>query len=494
LRENIEKVVAILGELTKRFTVMVLVFFMSLLLINSAFAADDSWIRKEDMPEAKHFFGSAELNGKIYAIGGADSLSNKSKSVYAYDVSTNTWETKPDLSEVWSGMSAVTANGKIYIVGGFGASGYKSKIYEYNETTSQTTSKTDLWTSLTDMGTVFLNGKIYVIGGAGPGGAPQSTVKAYDLNTNTWETKANLLEARSYLKAVAVNGKIYAIGGSKGSATTDDSTAIDEYDPVTDTWTNKANLPRKTSRHGAAVLNNKIYIVGGGSPQYNNVEEYDPSTNTLTSKAPISAPKYTLGVVQAAGKLFAMGGQPNAVSKYLEEYVPGAEVKINLTATGGNAKVDLSWSAVTDATGYNVKRSTTPGGPYTTIATGVTGTTYTDTTVTNGTTYYYVVTAVNAGVESANSNEASATPNAPTTAGRAILTITLMNGIEKEYDLSMAEVNAFTAWYDAKADGTGPARYTLDDQHAKGPFKARKDNIIFNKIITFDIDEYTPEN
>ena len=83
----------------------------------------------------------------------------------------------------------------------------------------------------------------------------------------------------------------------------------------------------------------------------------------------------------------------------------------NLVATAGNAQVGLSWSASSGATSYNVKRSTTSGGPYTTIASPTT-TSYTDTGVTNGTTYYYVVSAVNTAGESANSSQVSATPQA----------------------------------------------------------------------------------
>ncbi|XID92817.1 glycoside hydrolase family 48 protein [Paenibacillaceae bacterium WGS1546] len=86
-----------------------------------------------------------------------------------------------------------------------------------------------------------------------------------------------------------------------------------------------------------------------------------------------------------------------------------------LTATAGNAQVSLSWTASAGATSYNVKRATTSGGPYATVATGVTGTSYTDTGLTNGTTYYYVASAVNAAGESANSAQASATPQAPQT-------------------------------------------------------------------------------
>ena len=81
----------------------------------------------------------------------------------------------------------------------------------------------------------------------------------------------------------------------------------------------------------------------------------------------------------------------------------------NLVATPGNTQVSLTWNASTGATSYNVKRSTTNGGPYTTIASPATNG-YTDTGLTNGTTYYYVVTAVNSAGESGNSNQASATP------------------------------------------------------------------------------------
>jgi hypothetical protein len=82
---------------------------------------------------------------------------------------------------------------------------------------------------------------------------------------------------------------------------------------------------------------------------------------------------------------------------------------LNLTATVTNGIVNLSWSSAATATSYNVKRSTVGGGPYTTIAPGVAITNYSDPQVTNSTTYYYVVSALNAAGESANSTEVSAT-------------------------------------------------------------------------------------
>jgi len=89
-----------------------------------------------------------------------------------------------------------------------------------------------------------------------------------------------------------------------------------------------------------------------------------------------------------------------------------AAAPANLKATAGDAKVSLTWDKVNYATSYNVKRSTISGGEYQLIASGIT-TSFTDRDVTNGDTYYYVVSAANAGGEGANSAEASATPLGP---------------------------------------------------------------------------------
>jgi hypothetical protein len=114
--------------------------------------------------------------------------------------------------------------------------------------------------------------------------------------------------------------------------------------------------------------------------------------------------------------LLGQAGCPYAVIGKQAEYcqaVPGAPS--NLAATGGSGEIGLSWTAASGATGYKVHRATATGGPYATVASGVLGTSHTDAGLTNGTTYYYVVTGTNAQGEGAASNEASATPVAAVT-------------------------------------------------------------------------------
>ncbi len=88
---------------------------------------------------------------------------------------------------------------------------------------------------------------------------------------------------------------------------------------------------------------------------------------------------------------------------------PGAPS--NLTASTGDTQVALSWKASSNASSYNVMRSSN-GSAMASIA-SVTSLNYTDTAVTNGTAYTYGITAVNAVGTSPMSNQVTAIPNPP---------------------------------------------------------------------------------
>ncbi|MBY9078323.1 bacterial surface protein [Paenibacillus sp. CGMCC 1.18879] len=84
----------------------------------------------------------------------------------------------------------------------------------------------------------------------------------------------------------------------------------------------------------------------------------------------------------------------------------------------------------------------------------------------------------------------SPTPEQPT-GDRAILVVTMNTGLEKEFDLPMSEINAFLNWYDS---ASGSSRYGIDKHdNNKGPFSKRTDYVIFDKILTFEVSEYTAD-
>lgn len=93
--------------------------------------------------------------------------------------------------------------------------------------------------------------------------------------------------------------------------------------------------------------------------------------------------------------------------------IPTALASAPSTAT----QINLTWAAVTGATGYKLQRSTSPGGPYTEIGGTLTTSNYTDTGLIAGTRYYYIVRALfSGGVESSISTQDSSVPSAPLTA------------------------------------------------------------------------------
>ena len=97
-----------------------------------------------------------------------------------------------------------------------------------------------------------------------------------------------------------------------------------------------------------------------------------------------------------------------------------APAKVEFLANGlklgeaTRAPYTLTWSNAVGASSYNIKRGTGTGGPYTLIGTSIL-TNYVDSTVSNGVTYYYVVSALNSAVEGPNAIEANATPKADPT-------------------------------------------------------------------------------
>jgi hypothetical protein len=153
----------------------------------------------------------------------------------------------------------------------------------------------------------------------------------------------------------------------------------------------------------------KIYrgITSGGETflaQVGNVTSYTDLT-TL----PNTTYFYQISAVNGAG---LEGSRSNEANATTGDNAPAAPA--SLSASAGNQQISLNWddNSESDLAGYHVYRSTTAGGPYTRITTSlVTVSAYNDAGLTNGITYYYVVTAKDVGDnESANSNEANAIP------------------------------------------------------------------------------------
>jgi N-acetylneuraminic acid mutarotase len=472
----------------KRIVAILMTLIMVFGLSSVGVWADEAtWQEETPMLTPIQSMTTEAIGNKAYLFGGSIPSNTSTNTMAIYDSTTKTWSYGKSIPTARSSMCSAAIGNKIYVIGGA-----PTNIMDIYDT------ETDTWTTGTPMPTKrsgmtcsSVGTKIYVIGG-NDSGVIFDTVEIYDTETKTWTTGTPMPTKRSSLTSFTYYKKVYVVGGSDAGVYTN---TMEIYDTESNTWATGVPMPAVRAGMKAAIIGSKAYVMGG-SNRSNIVEIYDVETKTWTTGPSMITGRGAFSTFIVNDRIYALGGRDlvgminSMESLQVTPISTTPEAPSNLTATGGNSIVELSWGAASGADSYTVKRSLTAGGPYTVIAEDVTGTTYSDKDVVNGTTYYYVVNAVSAGGESANSNEASATPQAQTSSGRALLVITMTNGLEKEYDLQMSEVNSFVSWYDSKAAGNGQGYYTFNKTFNLGPFMNRMDYLTFDKIQNFEVKQY----
>lgn len=486
--------------------VFLLVVILICTLGTSASALNFSnWSTKANMLEENCTFGSVSFNGKIYTFGGSTIASPYgTNTVEEYDIATNTWTFKENMSIDRCFPNVAEVDGIIYVMGGRNSSyvGVVNSNEAYDPSTDTWTTKAALPEGIQAGGVAVVDKKIYLIGGYTSNGVTNS-VYVYDPATNKWTTETTMPTARGCVAIVALDNKIYVFGGqvTSASAVTTSFNIVQVYDTLSRKWSSLNPMSTSLTSARAFSYDGKIYIFGGGVAsnssytEQSSIIEYEPVNDTMNVVGELPSPNTAFGLSLVDNCVYVYGGSiPDTASNTSS---PSNSLTVctvasimnapSLTATAGDAQVTNSWTSITEAANYKLYRAITSGGPYTQIATGVAGTTYTDSTATNGTTYYYVVIAVDpSGNESVYSNEASATPK---TVGKALLNITMTNGVNKEYEMTADQVSNFVSWYDNK--GANSPSYTVSEIYNLGKLTSRTDNIAFSKIAFFEVMAYS---
>ena len=265
-------------------------------------------------------------------------------------------------------------------------------------------------------------------------------------------------------KAVAglANGTPYFFAVSAVNAAGESALSVERS--ATPTATPPPGAPTNTR---ASAGDNQVTVSWdsvAGATSYNIY--YDTTTGVTTASTKIAgatSPNVIAGLLNGTPYFFvvtAVNGNGESAVSFEATATPAATpppaAPSLASATAGNAQVTLAWSAVAGATSYNVYHGTAIG---VTKATGIksSGVTspYAVTGLTNGTPYFFIVTAQGAGGESAASNERSATPTAPAGAfSQADLT-----GTWKVIMLRTSSDNTENGWL--RATGTADASGSL---------------------------------
>jgi N-acetylneuraminic acid mutarotase len=294
-----------------------------------------SWRTLTPMPTPRSEVAVAELNRKIYVIGGFEEDGSPSDKVEAYDPATDSWSEAAPLPEPRHHAAAFVF-GTLVVVGGYeqGFDDPQSTIFQYN-------SALDSWSELNSLprprgglGAAdllcdeqqFLGACVYIIGGSDAEGR---NIAAVDLNdpNGVWMEGASLPTPRDHLAVVEADQRIYAIGGRRDTDFGRNLDANEMYDRHTNVWTSLAPLPTPRSGIAAAELDGRIYVFGGEGPTgtFSQNEAYDPATNTWETMPPMPTARHGLGAAVVDGTIYVIGGgrtPGGSVSDLNEAFTP----------------------------------------------------------------------------------------------------------------------------------------------------------------------------
>ncbi|WP_353856075.1 kelch repeat-containing protein [Bacillus sp. Bos-x628] len=402
---------------------------------------EDIWVEKSTMPRNRTGGTYATVGKKIYAIGG---INDETQTVYntidVYDTERDQWAEKPiqiPRNPVFSiynkgTLSAVAIKDHIYLVSALDS---KNNFYRYDTVTGA-------WDSLNSSelpsrngrAISAIDGKIYVAGGENSiGHSSEKYLFQYDIETNTWKRLIDVkLTSYTYEPSyVTHNGNFIIIGGQRiGYSSSELLKQVQIFNPKEGQFQNsKHDLPEGRVASVAAIVDDQLYVIGGRNYSYSMAHLSVKSD----FKSVVSIPLKDLHITEAGTK-------------------PDDDTTEKPKDEDGTKPDDDTTEKPKDKDGAK------PGDDTTEKPKDKDGTKPDD-------------------------NQHSETE-------KGILSITMINGLQKDYLLSMKEINDFLNWYKERSFGIGINFFEIKDEHNKGPFTSKKDYVVYQNILMFDVKQY----
>jgi len=272
----------------------------------------------------------ADVDGKIYVLGGYPSSRDVQTTVQVYDPGTDAWSFAAPMPLPTHHPVAIGFEGKIYSLGGQLQGDVNTERAFALDVAS------DTWSELRPLPTprgggaaARIDDRVYVAGGRPPAG---NAFEVYDVSDDAWTTLPSLplaFDQRNHLIAAAIGGKVYVAGGRYdgggfGSPMTD---SLDVFDPAPGTWSSAAPMPRPRGGLNGVVAFGCFHVWGGeganiGEPNdvFPDHDLYDPLTDTWSALPPLPVPVHGVtggvfldGLIHMPGGGTASGGNSGSV-------------------------------------------------------------------------------------------------------------------------------------------------------------------------------------
>lgn len=287
-------------------------------------ASSTAWQFEPSMPTSRHSFGFVWLPAtyNVYAIGGMSGWQDALATTERYDACSKTWTTMAPLPQPRGYVQAAELNGKLYVVGGVDrviSDTYQvhNETWVYDPIENSWSQAANFPQALGGVALAVMNSQLYAFGGfdsRGPGGGDVANTYVYNPDNNTWLARTAIISGtRSLAGAARLNDKIYVIGGTTSTGAMA-LASVNVYNPATNSWNVAASMLDGVHSPGVAVLPDAgwLYVVGGGinwDPLVGG-QVYDPATNTWSYMAGAFSDYHRAGsgLAYVAGRLLLAGG------------------------------------------------------------------------------------------------------------------------------------------------------------------------------------------
>ncbi|WP_122467958.1 Kelch repeat-containing protein [Brevundimonas lutea] len=280
----------------------------------------EGWSLGAAMPLARSEHAIAEMDGRMWVMGGYPPGRLPSDLVQIYDSRTYHWSLGPRLPQPMHHMMAASVDGRMYVIGGEldGASTGRPEVFVdtvwmHDPAAGGWLERARMPTARSGGGKAVIDGKIYVAGGRPPGGA---AFEVYDPSTDSWERLPDMPTQRNHLAMAAIDGKVIVAGGRIGpGAGAERVDVVEIYDPATRTWSRGAPLPTAVGGITAAVHAGCLFVFGGEGERSHvlgltpTTYGYDPRADRWTRLADLPIAVHGLkGAAVFDGRIHLPGG------------------------------------------------------------------------------------------------------------------------------------------------------------------------------------------
>lgn len=287
------------------------------------------WVARAPMPFPRRDFATAAIGGKVYVLGGGDTLapiipSPATTTVQVYDPAMNTWTTAPAMPVATRNHAASVVNGKIYVAGGESDSAPALKTLQVYDPVSKVWSiKADMPYELRSSAAAGVGGLLFVFGGDGLGFDTANTL-SYDVASDTWSAVAAMLRAGRDMAAITVDGKPLVLGGYGGTWVPDAGyyRLVQQYDATVNTWSERTDMYIPRSDFAVALVGGTVYVAGGGNWDRALVDlsAYDVAADRWSAKTPMPQALPWPRAESVNGKMYVFDGGSTL------EYTPANDI------------------------------------------------------------------------------------------------------------------------------------------------------------------------